>query len=352
MLLARKCAIENFGNVVEQIIKIDRSILDGQFHGDTLLILAVKDNHLDLVDRLLRLGCGVNVTDDHGLSALQFAICNGHAEVANLLIERGADVNRIGILILAAKLGNLDMVDRQLRLGCDVNGTDDKGFSALQFAICNRHVEVVKRLLAAGANANTNIILGQAFKKDGELSPSESASPIVLAVYEDIFEVVEILLVDKKVQMSDRIKDKLMEMVVQRGYVKSLNLLIKYGGIDIDKVYDIPTRQMTSLMIAVYKNNSEMVNALIDLGAEIGKIVIQQDGGNLSAIDLAVAMKNPKMVNLLALKAAEQLKSTTEIYNPVASTGAELLCTTEIPSPVVSKAKSAQGNKEQKEQEL
>lgn len=55
-------------------------------------------------------------------------------------------------LVYWASLGEVDEVEKLLEQGIDVNQTDDEGYSALQAAAENDHLDVVKLLVANGAN--------------------------------------------------------------------------------------------------------------------------------------------------------------------------------------------------------
>ncbi|MBJ9741485.1 ankyrin repeat domain-containing protein [Acinetobacter oleivorans] len=54
-------------------------------------------------------------------------------------------------LIYWASLGDLDQVEQLLLEGQDPNQTDDEGYSALQAAAENDHLEIVKLLVGKGA---------------------------------------------------------------------------------------------------------------------------------------------------------------------------------------------------------
>ena len=55
-------------------------------------------------------------------------------------------------LVYWASLGEVEEVERVLAEGVDVNQTDDEGYSALQAAAENDNLDVVKLLVAKGAN--------------------------------------------------------------------------------------------------------------------------------------------------------------------------------------------------------
>lgn len=55
-------------------------------------------------------------------------------------------------LVYWASLGDLEQVTETLKQGIDPNSTDDEGYSALQAAAENDHLEVVKLLVSKGAD--------------------------------------------------------------------------------------------------------------------------------------------------------------------------------------------------------
>ena len=55
-------------------------------------------------------------------------------------------------LVYAASLGDIAQVEQLLSQGIDVNQTDDEGYSALQAAAENDHLDIVKLLISKGAN--------------------------------------------------------------------------------------------------------------------------------------------------------------------------------------------------------
>jgi ankyrin repeat protein len=56
------------------------------------------------------------------------------------------------MLITSAKAGNLDYVKLAIAQGANINAKDDKGGTALHWAVYYNHKEIVKFLLMQGAN--------------------------------------------------------------------------------------------------------------------------------------------------------------------------------------------------------
>ncbi len=83
----------------------------------TLVHLAVKNNHLDALQRLLKTGeVAVNrASGSRGQSALFIAAAHGRVDAARMLIEHGSDVNQLSDegqspLIVAAAAGQPRMM--------------------------------------------------------------------------------------------------------------------------------------------------------------------------------------------------------------------------------------------------
>jgi ankyrin repeat protein len=72
------------------------SLDDRDRSGQTMLMLAARRGHGDLVAELVARGAALDVTAKHGLSALMLAVVNGHVDVARDLVAAGVDVTLRG----------------------------------------------------------------------------------------------------------------------------------------------------------------------------------------------------------------------------------------------------------------
>jgi ankyrin repeat protein len=144
--------------------------------GATPLYIAAKEGHLAVVKLLLEKGAAIEAKAEDGCTPISTAAFNGHADVVKLLLERGAAVegkhkDRVTPLAMAAQQGHLEVVRLLLDKGAVVDAKDNNGFTPLARAaqirdgLLARHLEVMKVLLAKGANPNT---LGFAPFEDGK----------------------------------------------------------------------------------------------------------------------------------------------------------------------------------------
>ncbi|XP_066920026.1 transient receptor potential cation channel subfamily A member 1-like [Clytia hemisphaerica] len=116
---------------------------------------------LKMVDRLIRNGANLNVTDKYGQTVMHEVAKNWHTDVAKYLIKRGAIYDakdRYGRtpLHLASAVGHVEMID--FLVGQDheklKDVTKDERQTALHYAAKNNSVGALKVLLKLGASMN------------------------------------------------------------------------------------------------------------------------------------------------------------------------------------------------------
>uniref|UniRef100_A0A8C5WYX9 Ankyrin repeat and KH domain containing 1 n=1 Tax=Laticauda laticaudata TaxID=8630 RepID=A0A8C5WYX9_LATLA len=101
------------------------------------------------------IGANINAqTEETQETALTLACCGGFSEVADFLIKAGADIE-LGCstpLMEAAQEGHLELVKYLLAAGANVHATTATGDTALTYACENGHTDVADVLLQAGAD--------------------------------------------------------------------------------------------------------------------------------------------------------------------------------------------------------
>jgi len=123
--------------------------------GNSLLMIAARNNNLDLARFLLDNRANPERRNPHGDSALMLAAMLGHQEMVALMLERKPELNHAGwnALHYAAFSGHAGTVALLVAAGSDVNLRAPNTQTALMLAAKNGHFEVVRIL--AGARADT-----------------------------------------------------------------------------------------------------------------------------------------------------------------------------------------------------
>ena len=124
--------------------------------GNTLVMLAVRENNLALLEQLILRRARLNVRNRNGDTALRMAAFTGKLPFVQRLVEAGAEVNMYGWspLSYAAFNGHAEIVAYLLKRGGEINATTENGSTALLFAARNGHREVVELLLKNEADPN------------------------------------------------------------------------------------------------------------------------------------------------------------------------------------------------------
>ena len=110
------------------------------YSGSTPLHLAITEEKMDLVKKLLETGAHLEAKDDYGFTPLLEAVnANVPEEIIDLLLEYGADVHAVEkdnkcVLHFAAQSDNKDAVRKMIARGVSVDAEDKDGWTPLHKA--------------------------------------------------------------------------------------------------------------------------------------------------------------------------------------------------------------------------
>ena len=118
------------------------------------LLKAVEDGNAKHVERLLDRGLDPNTADPKGNTVLMMASRLGHRDLVALLIQRKASVTRRSpfgdtALMMASLRGDLEIVRLLIEYGAEVK---HRGWAPIHYAAFENRAEVIRYLVARGAD--------------------------------------------------------------------------------------------------------------------------------------------------------------------------------------------------------
>ena len=130
----------------------------------------------------------VNAEDAYGRTPLEMAVRGGHVELVRLLLASGADVNLKGEISLhiAAEKGYKEIAGLLLDNGAEVNARDGGGETPLHKAASYGPREVVSLLLANGAEVNAKDLAGRAPLHEAAMCKRIDIAAMLLAQGADV----------------------------------------------------------------------------------------------------------------------------------------------------------------------
>lgn len=221
--------------------------------GATPLAWAVHFDDVESVELLIKSGANVNAANDYGVTPLALACTNRNAAMVAVLLKAGANPNVANWtgetpLMTCSATGTVEGVKALLAKGADTAVAEKKkGQTALMWAVAEKHPDVVKALIAGGANVNarsrvipnpepyqiqSSNIFGGSYEP-GVYFPKTSGgfTPLLFAA--------------------------------QQGDVESAQLLVAAGA----KVDDASPEDGTPLVVAAHSGREKLALFLLDKGA-------------------------------------------------------------------------------------
>lgn len=236
-------------------------------------------------------GADINNKDENGLTPVCYAFQSGEKDKIEFFVERGidaAEINRFHLLhcYVVSKIRTEEMLKRLLRLGADVNETDESDCTVLAQLLMRAEevtseiVQICKLLLEHGANPNLGHVgaLSAAAKFGNqelvELLLDHGAyingiagdtTPIASAASFGRVKIVELLL-DRGAEQDGNALHKAI-CGSSEDSTKVLKLLLN-RGFNVDCVID----SATPIRVAVMLRKYDIVKLLLDYGAQVDQV--------------------------------------------------------------------------------
>ncbi len=267
--------------------------------GDTVLMFACEQGHLDLADFLLERGADINQVNTkvfRGQTALMSAARAGQVEAVKLLLAHNADVDTAGMheetaLFKAAYYGHAEVASILLENGADMHARDSRGNTPLLHAASRGHSRAAEVLLDHGADVNAKnhqdwnalmqaCVVGDletakllvARKSEVNLSGKEAgATPLMLACWKDSVALVDLLLQSgADVHWKDSEGKTAFEQVIQSTLQYTVPIQIVKSLVDAGA--DLEPRLLhgcTPLSIAAIKGDLAVLQLLLEKGSQV-----------------------------------------------------------------------------------
>ena len=204
-------------------------------NGFTAPHLSVQKNHENLIKLLLANKVDVNIQDNAGWTPLHLCVREGNENLCRLLLEHNADVNiqdNAGWTPLhwCARVGNENLCRLLLDHNADVNIQDNAGRTPLHWCASTGNENLCRLLLEHNADVNIQ-------DKDG-------STPLHLSARGN------------------------------RDCSKIIDLLVKYG---VQNININDAESLTPLQLAVRHGNWQVVEKLVDLGADVSVVTADEE---------------------------------------------------------------------------
>ncbi|XP_039262722.1 fibronectin type 3 and ankyrin repeat domains 1 protein-like isoform X2 [Styela clava] len=152
---------KGFLNVVNILLEHGADVEAKNASGKNSLMLACFIGNLEIVKRLRLSGASWDVMDRGGSTPVHWAVDSGNPELVEWMVSDGA---KIGIrdrtagwtplLRCCALSGNKKIAHSLIKMGSNVNASDEDGKTPLMIAALNGHTDLVKELVTYGANVD------------------------------------------------------------------------------------------------------------------------------------------------------------------------------------------------------
>lgn len=249
---------------------------------DLRLADAGMNNDLDLIISLLAEGVDVNTGHGDGNTALHWSAYRRNPAMVKALIEAGADTEvktRIGSmtpLFMAAKTGDVKIIELLLRAGASANISNTNGTTALMLASGSGKISAINLLLEHGADVNArDVTNGQTALMFAAALNRDKSIKVLVEHGADLDVLTKVSYVQKGRRAA--VDDELDERAVQMGGNAAIHFAAREGafeavralvnaGANIEKVSgNDNTPPITQALIT---GNLDIANFLLESGAD------------------------------------------------------------------------------------
>ncbi len=262
----------------------DRTLVIEERELANLMCELCRHGEIQPVRRLLDAGADVNALDSDGYFPLYWAAAEGNLTVLRLLLESGASIGQASrpeeftALHAAACHGRLSIVQALIDARAEVNRLSRSGSTPAMMAAGGAHVDVIRALIAAGADLNIQDRI-------------QANTLLIHACATGKCEIVKLAL-EAKVNTAQRMKNGLnaLDIACHNGQLDAVRILLAHDA-DVHN----------PLEFASVGGHIEICRLLLDNGFDIET---ETDDG-ISPLAAAADMGRPDIIELLISAGAE-----------------------------------------------
>jgi ankyrin repeat protein len=263
---------------------------------NTELMIAVSENNINQVTKLLEMNASINSKNDFGLTAIRISIENKFNDITNLLIKHNALIDSQSVFIQSIYDENIILskflLDRGLNPEFPIYGKEirnvfyeDMIFYPIHFAIKCKNYELTNLLIKHGANINNNF----------------NITPLSLAVKINSTDILDLLLsngveINKQIEFADGSisKTSLHIAVELNNYEICKKLLDNNADPNLPEFNNGTYFTLHPLITALKNENVDIIRLLISYNADIK--VIEK---GYSMLDITKSLKNKEILKIL-----------------------------------------------------
>jgi len=283
---------------LQSLIANGTDVNAAQGDGASALHWAAHRNNLEATEILLAAGANANAANELGATPLWLAAMNGNAEIASALLKGDANPNmalKMGEtpLMTAARSGSLVTTKLLLEYGANVNAIEyERGQSALMWAAAQQHGDLVQLLIDHGAYIHARSkVWYQLENTAGNTNPSGNfrmahggSTALLFVARNGDVETARILLnAGANVQDTSAAGTSALVIAAHSGHGPLAMFLLEQGADP-----NANEAGYTALHAAVLRSQIELLQALLDHGANANTVVEHGTPGRRFSADFSI----------------------------------------------------------------